>query len=186
MTKFISVFGGAQTHSGETLYKDAYQLGRLLGLSGYTILNGGYIGVMEAVSKGAAEAGGHVIGVTCDEIEAWRPVLPNPWLKEELRFPTLRERLFALIDRCDAAVVFPGGIGTLGELAVMWSQLQIGGITPRPLVIVGKEWENVLYTMYDQLGDFIIEKHRRRLTFCTDAQEAFNYLDNTLARNFNS
>ena len=57
------------------------------------MLTGGYIGTMEAVSRGAAEAGGHVIGVTCEEIEAWRPVRVNAWVKEEIRRKTLMERL---------------------------------------------------------------------------------------------
>lgn len=176
--KKVAVFGGAETAPGEVVYQDAYQLGILLGNAGYTVLNGGYIGVMEAVSKGVAETGGRVIGVTCDEIEAWRPVTPNPWLCEQYRFPTLRERLFALIDRCDAAIVFPGGIGTLGELAVMWSQLQIGAISPRPLIVVGKEWNNVLKALYDHLGNYVIEKHRRWLISCANYQEAFSYLEN--------
>jgi uncharacterized protein (TIGR00730 family) len=177
--KYISVFGGAETNPGEPVYQDAYLLGTLLGKAGFTVLTGGYIGVMEAVSKGAAEAGGHVIGVTCEEIEAWRPVTPNPWINEELRFPTLRERLFTLIDRCDAAVVFPGGIGTLGELAVMWSQLQIGAITPRPLIVVGKEWNNLLNAFYQYLGSYVNEKHRRWIICCPGAREAFSILDNS-------
>lgn len=39
----------------------------MLAERGHIVLNGGYIGTMEAVSRGAAEAGGHVIGVTCEE-----------------------------------------------------------------------------------------------------------------------
>lgn len=181
--KYISVFGGAETNPGEVVYQDAYQFGKMLGKAGYTVLNGGYIGVMEAVSKGAAEASGHVIGVTCDEIEAWRPITPNPWINEEYRFSTIRERLFALIDRCDAAIVFPGGIGTLGELAIMWSQLQIGAISPRPLIIVGKEWNDVLNAFYKHLGNFVNEKHRGWLIICADFQEAFSCLENTQKAN---
>ena len=108
----ITVFGGSQPKPGEPAYEDALRLGSLIGQAGYTVLTGGYIGTMEAVSRGAAEAGGHVIGVTCDEIEAWRPVKPNPWVTEEMRFPTLHQRLFALIDNCDAALALPGGVGT--------------------------------------------------------------------------
>ncbi len=175
--KLVSVFGGAETNPGELVYQEAYLLGTLLGKAGYVVLTGGYIGVMEAASKGASEAGGHVIGVTCDEIEAWRPVTPNPFIKEEVRFPTLRERLFALIDRCNAAVVFPGGIGTLGELAVMWSQLQIGAITPRPLIVIGREWNHLLNAFYQHLGSYVNEKHRHWIIYSQDAREAFSILD---------
>jgi uncharacterized protein (TIGR00730 family) len=178
--KSISIFGGAETNPGEPVYQEAYHLGTLLGTAGYAVQTGGYIGVMEAASKGAAEAGGHVIGITCDEIEAWRPVTPNPWINEECRFPTLRERLFALIDRCDAAVVFPGGIGTLGELAVMWSQLQIGAITPRPLIVVGNEWNNLLNAFYHHLGPYVNAQHRHWIIYCYDVQEAFLLLENSL------
>ena len=178
--KSISVFGGAETKPGERAYQEAYQLGALLGKAGYTIYNGGYMGVMEAVSRGAAEWGGHVISVTCDEVEAWRPASPNPWLTEEYRCATLRQRLFTLIDCCNAGVVFPGGIGTLGELAVMWSQLQIGAIPPCPLIVVGREWKIVLETFYEQLGQFVNEKQRHWLIYCDDSNCAFQYIEKAL------
>ena len=78
----ISVFGGSQPKPGETVYEDAVRLGKFIGQAGYTLLNGGYIGTMEALSRGASEVGGHVIGVTCDQIETWRPVKANPWVTE--------------------------------------------------------------------------------------------------------
>ena len=61
------------------------------------------MGTMEAVSRGAHEAGGHVVGVTCESIETWRPVKMNQWAKEERRNKTLIERLQGLINGCDAA-----------------------------------------------------------------------------------
>ena len=73
-------------------------MGKLNGEAGFTVLTGGYIGTMEAASRGAAEAGGYVIGITCDQIEEWRPVSPNKWIHEERRFATLWERVNALID----------------------------------------------------------------------------------------
>jgi uncharacterized protein (TIGR00725 family) len=61
----ISVFGGSQPEEGSLAYQEAYQLGKLLAEAGHIVLTGGYIGTMEAVSRGASEADGHVIGVTC-------------------------------------------------------------------------------------------------------------------------
>ena len=62
--KRVTVFGGSRTEPGDQDYQQAYFLGELLGKAGYTVLTGGYIGSMEAVSRGAAESGGHVVG--CD------------------------------------------------------------------------------------------------------------------------
>ena len=84
-----SVFGGSQPKEGASAYAEAYALGKMLAEAGHTVMTGGYIGTMEAVSRGASEAGGHVIGVTCEEIEGWRPVKPNDWVKEEWRRDTL-------------------------------------------------------------------------------------------------
>jgi predicted Rossmann-fold nucleotide-binding protein len=88
----VSVFGGARANPGDDLYNDALTLGGMLARAGHTVLTGGYSGSMEAISRGAAEAGGHVIGVTCDEIENWRPMRPNAWVKEEIRLATLPDR----------------------------------------------------------------------------------------------
>ena len=123
--KTITVFGGSLPQPGSQAYQEAQELGELLAKSGFAVQTGGYIGTMEAISRGASETGGHVIGVTCDEIEAWRPVAPNQWVAHEKRRPTLRERLYVLIDECDGAIALPGGIGTLAEIALTWSQLQI-------------------------------------------------------------
>jgi uncharacterized protein (TIGR00730 family) len=172
----VTVFGGSKPVSGEAEYAEALTLGRLLGDSGYIVLTGGYIGTMEAVSRGTAEAGGHVIGVTCDEIEAWRPVTPNPWVQEEMRFPTLRERLYALIENCDAALALPGGIGTLAEIAIMWSQLQTGASKSRPLILIGRGWETLIQTFYNFLGEYIPGKDRGWLHFVPDVESAVHVL----------
>lgn len=176
----ITVFGGSQVKSGDKIYQDALRLGSLLGSSGHTVFTGGYIGVMEAVSRGAAEAGGHVIGVTCEEIEAWRPVGPNQWVQEERRFPTLRQRIFALIESCDAALAMPGGIGTLAEIAEMWSHMQSDAISPRPLILIGPGWKNTFQAFYSALGDLIPANYRSLLTFVEDVDHAMKYLDQSL------
>jgi uncharacterized protein (TIGR00730 family) len=178
----VTVFGGSQPKSGELAYQRAQRFGELLGAAGYTVLTGGYIGTMEAVSRGASEAGGRVIGVTCDEIESWRPVTPNPWVQEELRFPTLRQRLYALIDECDVALALPGGIGTLAEIATMWSQMQTRASQPRPLILIGAGWEATMDTFFGSLGQYTAGKYRQLLTFTPDVETAFLLLQSRVSK----
>lgn len=161
----VTIFGGSKPKPGEAAYRDARLLGQSLAEAGYAVITGGYIGTMEAVSRGAAEAGGDVIGITCDEIEAWRPVGPNPWVKEERRYQTLKQRLYALIDQCDAAMALPGGIGTLQEIAVMWAQLQVGAMASKPLILIGVGWENTIKAFYENLGEYIAPEDRVWLHF---------------------
>ncbi len=172
----VTVFGGSSPRAGDPAYAEAQTLGRLLGQAGFSVLTGGYIGTMEAVSRGAAEAGGHVIGVTCDEIESWRSVKPNPWVAQELRFPTLRQRLYALMEQCDAALALPGGIGTLAEIAVMWSELQVGGLAPRPLILIGPGWQATMEAFFEAFDPYLPAKYRALIAFAPDVEAAFQQL----------
>lgn len=173
----VTIFGGSQAKPGDPVYQEAYLLGSLLANAGHTIQTGGYIGVMEAASRGAAENGGHVIGMTCEEIERWRPVGANPWVLEERRYPTLRQRLFALIDNCDAAIAMPGGIGTLAEIAEVWSHVQSQAITPRPIILVGSGWKQTMETLYQSQGAFIPVQYRDLLTYAENSQAALDALN---------
>jgi len=172
--KRVAVFGGSRP--SEEDYEQALLLGRLLGRAGFTVMTGGYIGSMEAVSRGAAENGGHVIGVTCNEIEAWRPVEPNPWVKEEHRYKTILERMFTLIDGCDAALTLPGGPGTLAEVAVMWTHLLTGAITPRLLILIGEGWRETFDHFYCAFGGYIPIEQRRWIMYTKKVEEAVSIL----------
>ncbi len=168
----VTVFGGASPLPGEPSYDEALLLGRLIGKQGWTVLTGGYIGTMEAVSRGAAEGGSHVIGVTCMDIENWRNTKVNPWVHEERKFATLRERMLALIDFCDAAVALPGGIGTLTEIMMTWNQLLIHTIPPRPLVMIGVGWKKIFSTFYKEFNNYIPYDQRQWAAFATDPHQA--------------
>ena len=172
----ITVFGGSQPKEGDSAYNEAVELGRLLAQSGHTVLTGGYIGTMEAVSRGASEAGGHVIGVTCEDIENWRKVAPNRWVQEERRWKTLFERLQGLIEGCDAALALPGGPGTLTEIALMWNLMIVESLHRRPLILIGSGWQSVLDQVFTQLDGYTPAHQRELLTFAKDIHTAVEML----------
>jgi hypothetical protein len=174
----ITVFGGSQPKEGTPAYAEAYALGKLLAEAGHTVLTGGYIGTMEAVSRGVSEAGGHVIGVTCEEIENWRKISANQWVKEERRHKTLFGRLEGLINDCDAAIALPGGPGTLTEIALMWNLMIVEALHRRPLILVGEGWQSVLDQVFSQLGQYTPQHQRDLLQFAADIYTAVKMLEN--------
>ncbi len=178
----VSVFGGSQPKSGDPIYQDAIRLGNLLAKAGYTLLTGGYIGTMEALSRGAAEAGGRVIGVTCDEIESWRPVKANPWVTEDWHYASLKERMFTLIENCDACLALPGGIGTLAEISLTWNLLITHILPPRPLILIGPGWQSVIRKLLSEQGEFIPESQRRWVSFAPNVDTAFQHLQQLLPK----
>lgn len=173
----ISVFGGAQPQPDSPEYDEARNLGSLLAKRGHTVLTGGYIGVMEAVSRGAHEAGGHVIGVTCEDIESWRKVSKNEWVKEEWRKKTLLERLHTLIHNCDAAIALPGGVGTLAEISLMWNLMAVESLHRRPLILVGKGWQSTLDQFFASFEFYMPMRQRDHIQFVEDARKAVEQLE---------
>jgi uncharacterized protein (TIGR00730 family) len=113
-------------------------MGRLLAQAGFTIANGGYGGTMLAAAKGAAEAGGEVIGVTCS---AFKSSKANEYITREIVTGSLDERLDTLTELGRAYVVLPGGTGTLLELAKVWELKNKGFLNAdKPVILVGGFW----------------------------------------------
>ena len=175
----ISVFGGSQPKEGDTAYTEAQELGKLLAQRGHTVLTGGYIGTMEAVSRGANEAGGHVIGVTCEDIEAWRAVKPNQWVKDERREKTLIGRLQVLIEGCEAALALPGGAGTLTEVALMWNLMIVESLPRRPLILIGSGWHSTFDQFFKDLEIYTSAQQREMLQFAENIDTAVKMLEKT-------
>ncbi len=172
----VSVFGGAQPQEGTPAYEEARLLGGLLAQGGHTVLTGGYIGTMEAVSRGANEAGGHVIGVTCEDIEEWRGVTANQWVKEERRKKSLIERLQVLIEGCDAAMALPGGVGTLVEIALMWNLMIVESMHRRPLILIGGGWQSVMDQFFAEFEMYMPKHPSEHILFAQDVQTAVKML----------
>lgn len=168
--KVISVFGSSAPRPGSADYETARTLGRLLAQAGFAVQTGGYSGVMAGVSQGASEVKGHVIGVTSTLIERYRPMPANQWVVEEVKCSTLRERLLYLVDNCHGAIVMPGGIGTLSELALIWSFVQVGEISPRPIITIGGLWQRTLAAFIDE--DYVYPDHQVLITVARTADEA--------------
>jgi uncharacterized protein (TIGR00725 family) len=151
----VTIFGSSLPEESSAAYADARRLGRLCAESGFAICNGGYGGLMEASARGAREAGGTAIGVTC---AIWA-AKANRWISQEIRTSAFPERIMTLIERGDAYVVLPGGTGTLAELALTWEMMNksvlsgsVGG--RKPLLVLSPYWQPVIecLSQESQLG----------------------------------
>jgi hypothetical protein len=167
----IAIFCSAKTRQGEAAYEEAQLLGRLLAQAGFTVCSGGYQGSMEAVSRGAREAGGRTIGVTLAQFDP-RPA--NPWVAKEIKMPTYLSRIERLITLADGYIALPGGMGTLTEMAATWSLLQLQVIPARPAILLGEGWARVLEAMRREL--VIPEADFARWQLAASANEAAELL----------
>jgi uncharacterized protein (TIGR00725 family) len=143
---YVAVIGASRPTERQA--ELAREVGRLLGEAGAVIITGGGGGVMEAASRGGAEAGATVVGLLPGEDRGHA----NPWVG--VAIPTgLGELRNGLIVRaCDAAIAVGGAYGTLSEIALALAQgvpvvgldtWDIGGIevAPDPAAAVARGLE---------------------------------------------
>lgn len=147
----VAVFGSASPKPGDVLYERSKALGALLACKGHTVMTGGYCGTMESTLQGALQVpDAHTIGVSCDEIEAYRPGKVNQWVREEKRTQTLSERIDFLCREADAFIAVDGGVGTLAEVMMAYNLLVIGAIPQKPLILMGEAWLSIFDQFYEK------------------------------------
>jgi uncharacterized protein (TIGR00730 family) len=138
--RIVTVFGSGRLRAGDPQYAEARALGAELAAKGFRVCSGGYGGVMEAVSRGAKEAGGRTLAVTAEFFRS----SANEWVDEQVRVKTWQERLFELVKCGHGYIACPGGTGTLVELAVVWEMLNKGAMARKPFAVLGDFWRPVV------------------------------------------
>ena len=138
MTLSIAVFGSSRVPKDSPDYEHAFVLGREIAQRGARVVCGGAGGVMEAVCRGASEAGGRTLGVVIGD------AVPNAWVTDLLRERDLAARLRRLRDESQAGLFLPHGLGTMLEIAWMAESIAKGQVAPRPLVFLGLFWRRTV------------------------------------------
>jgi uncharacterized protein (TIGR00730 family) len=122
----ICVYCGSSSRVSDT-YKDAaHLLGMLIGQSGRQLVyGGGRVGLMGIVADAAIAAGGSVVGIIPEHIQVLE--VEHTGLTELLVVDSMHTRKRLMVDRSDAFVVLPGGLGTLDETfeILTWKQLHL-------------------------------------------------------------
>ncbi len=123
----IAVIGAARCD--EAAAARAREVGRLLAEAGHTVVTGGLTGVMEAASRGAREAGGHVVGI----LPGPDPAQANPYVELAIATGMGDARNAILANTARAFIAVAGEHGTLSEIAYALKRA-------KPVVSLGS-WE---------------------------------------------
>lgn len=171
----VTVFGASRPQQGDAEYEIGVRLGRDLARAGHVVVTGGYGGVMEAVSRGARDEGGHTIGVTVPAVFPARTGA-NPWVVEVISAPDLPSRIQLLIGLADAAIALPGSLGTFTEITLAWNVNfveKFSGGHPTPLLAVGPKWASLLPQLVS-----ILEAEPGHVEWTADSRKAIEWLAN--------
>jgi uncharacterized protein (TIGR00725 family) len=172
--KRVTVFGGSRCGPDSAEYQEALKLGRLLVEAGFDVCSGGYAGVMEAISRGAHEAGGNVIGVTMEQFKS----APNPYLKKIEPSADFYARLQILILQSAGYIALRGGMGTVTEISLVWNKLVMNVLPRRPLILLGECWPRAISCLREHL--VISDDDMAHLLFANSAEEAVALLQGQL------
>lgn len=124
--KSLAVFCGSKSGNDPLFEQEARQLGHLLAHKGIELIyGGGNKGIMGAVANGVLEKKGKVTGIIPKALTEWE--VHHEGITELIIVESMHARKLLLYEKCDAAVILPGGFGTLDELFEMltWNQLSI-------------------------------------------------------------
>ena len=174
----ICVFASSSNYLASNYYKDARELGLLIGQNRYNIVYGGSkLGLMYACAGAVKEAGGKIIGIMPERLANMGCANPED-CDEFVLTEGMRERKAKLDELSDAVIALAGGFGTLEELSELIVQKQLG-YNNKPIVILNTDG------FYDKLIDFfetIISENfantesRKLYYIAKTPQEALEYI----------
>ena len=132
--KNISVFCGAHLGNNPIYASEAKKVAEVIVKKGMNVVfGGGDVGLMGVVSHTAIDIGGEVLGISLQSL--YELELTNPRIQEVVVAKTLLERKDIFMQRSDAFIVLPGGVGSLDELAEVMCSNQLG-IINKPIGIL--------------------------------------------------
>ncbi len=138
----VSIFGSARTPEDHPYYKLAETISRQLSDAGFTVVSGGGPGIMEAANKGAYAGKSPSVGLN---IFLPQEQAGNPFQDITLNFRHFFSRKVMFVKYASAYVVFPGGFGTLDELAEILTLVQTGKSRKIPIILIQSDfWEGLL------------------------------------------
>ncbi|HEX9664744.1 MAG TPA: TIGR00730 family Rossman fold protein [Patescibacteria group bacterium] len=185
LKKEVTFFGSARVSASNEYYKQARQLCRLLGKSGFTIITGGGPGIMEAANQGAFETGAESVGLN---IQLPFEQRINPFVKKGIGFHYFFTRKVMLSASAQAYIFFPGGFGTLDEFFEMTMLIQTKKMETIPIILVGQEYwgplldwiNNVVYGKFKNID----REDMKIYTLVDNIQEAYEIIRKTKERKY--
>ncbi len=138
----VCAFGSARVKPGTEQYELGVRLGAQLAESGRAVITGGGPGLMEAVNKGAQQAGGPSVGLG---IELPFEEKLNPYLDIGIVFRYFFVRKTMFLKYSQGFVAMPGGFGTMDELFEAMTLRQTGKVTNFPIVLFDENYWKPLF-----------------------------------------
>ena len=175
--KSMAVFCGSKAGNNILFATDATQLGYLLAEKNITLIyGGGNKGLMASVANAVLEKGGKVTGIIPQVLTEWEH--QHEGITELIVVENMHVRKRMLYEKCDAAIVLPGGYGTLDELFEMltWNQLSIHDKKIFILNTSGYYNHLIAHIINMENENFLYDRIEDKIVILDEVQEMLPYL----------
>ena len=175
----VSIFGGSRLKRTSKYVEWAEALSRNLVAREISVLTGGGPGIMEAANCGAFRKDFHrvhTMGIGVSNLPNEQSI--NPCVRDFMITDYFPIRKFLLVQYSYAYVVFPGGFGTLDELAEVLTLLQTKKLASAPVILMGEEYWSNLVTWIERAvkEGLITADHATMITVTDDIEKATTIL----------
>ena len=174
MYKSIAVFCGSKLGNNPLFETHANELGKWMAENGISLVyGGGSVGMMGVIADSVMQNGGEVIGVIPKALFKWEKGHQNISVLHEVEDMHVRKRM--MYELCDAAIILPGGNGTLDELfeIITWNSLEIHSKKVILLNTAGYYNHLIAHLEYSQQQGFIHGDWREKLTVVDTVETIF-------------
>src|SRR5215470_939946 len=173
----LAVFCGSKDGIDDVYINHARQLGELMAKQNIKMIyGGGSSGLMGIVADSVMEHKGNVVGIIPHVLVEWER--QHHGITELIIADDMHERKKKMYELCDAAIILPGGFGTLDELFEMltWNQLSIHD--KRIFILNSAGFFDHLLAHIDRLEQegFLYETAKERITVISNPSELVQYL----------
>jgi uncharacterized protein (TIGR00730 family) len=178
MVNSLAVFCGSRSGVNDLYLNHTHTLGQMMGERKIKLVyGGGSVGLMGAIADSVMQNGGEVVGIIPELLLAWEQDHKN--ITELKVVPDMHVRKRMMYELCDAAVILPGGHGTLDELFEMltWNTLKIHSKKIFLLNTAGYYNHLIAHITTMQQEGFLYEKWQERLIVCDNPEAIFAFLD---------
>ncbi|MCG7857726.1 TIGR00730 family Rossman fold protein [Flavihumibacter sp.] len=173
--KAIAVFCGSQAGSNPLFKQHTAELGKLLAMLNIRLVyGGGKKGLMGAIADSVLKHGGEVMGVIPKVLTEWEQ--QHESLTDLAIVPDMHSRKKMMYEMSDAAIILPGGFGTMDELFEMltWNQLKIHDKKIYILNSAGYYNSLIQFLRHAEKENFLYEPVEERIIICNNPVELFN------------
>lgn len=174
----LAVFCGSKNGINPVYTQHARELGKLMAANNIQLIyGGGSAGIMGTIADSVMENGGHVTGIIPKILLEWE--VQHTAITELIVSDDMHIRKKALYNLCDAALVLPGGFGTLDELfeIVTWNQLSIHD---KPVFILNSDGfynHLIMHIQKMRQEEFLYEQADKRIIILDDPSELIRYIE---------